>query len=93
MPYAINSANINQTFHFYINSAGTLTLPSASTVNQVINIRSLVGSTSQIASPSNIWPTGTGIFITPLSTPNYYTLAAYGSMVLHSDGGTWYQIL
>ena len=94
MPYTITAGTINQTYHFYIHTtAGTLTLPSASTVNQVINIRSLVGSTSQIASPSNIWPTGTGVFITPVSTPNYYTLAAYGSMVLHSDGGTWYQIL
>jgi hypothetical protein len=93
MPSTISSANINQTFFFYINTSGTLTIPSASTYNQVINIRSLAGATSQIMSSSNIWPIGTGVFITPGSSPNYYTLSAYGSIVLHSDGATWYQIL
>jgi len=86
----LSTSTMNQTFVYYISSsAGTLTIPPATTVNQVLMIRSILSSTNQITSTSNIWPTGT-TFITPPAT---YTLAAYGSMVLHSDGGTWYQIV
>jgi hypothetical protein len=89
MPYTISSSAINQTYHFYIHTtAGTLTIPSASAAsNQVLVIRSIIGATNSITSTSNIWPIGTGTFVTA------YTLVAYGSIVLHSDGGTWYQIL
>jgi hypothetical protein len=64
-----------------------VTLPAATTVNQVITIRSLSGTTNTISSTSAIWPTGTAAFALT------YTLPAYASIILYADGATWFQLL
>ena len=86
----ISGTAINQNFTYVINTAVAIVLPAATTVNQVITLRSLLGTTTAVSSTSNIWPTGTASFGTS------YTLAAYASIILYADGsggGTWYQLL
>jgi hypothetical protein len=81
---------INIICTFIINTAtvsSTLTLPTIVS-GQTINIRNLTPFTHTISGTTrNIWPTGTASFATT------YTLAGYASIILFSDGGTWYQLL
>jgi len=83
----ISSTAINQYYTYIQNTAGAIVLPSAAVVNQYITLRNITSSTTTVSSSSNIWPTGTAFFATT------YSLGAYASIILCSDGGTWYQLL